>query len=154
MTKQQKELIATGVLLVSLFIVIAISLKPKKSRRKSIPEIKKSEIKVEPLVLPPKEGKIRSPVPGDYAVAQKERTMLKWGIDPFYHLMKKEILQSSMLVLKGISIGEGKRGYAFINDEIVSLGDIIADYKVMEVQKNRVLLKKGTESFYLVLPEE
>ncbi len=140
-----------------IFLIIAIvtNLKPKKSRRRSIPERKESEIQIEPLVLPPGEGKKTfPPESGDYAAAQKKRLMLKWGLDPFYHPIKKEILQSSMLVLKGISVGEDKRGYAFINTEIVTVGDTIADYKIMEVERNRVLLKKGTESFYLVLPEE
>jgi hypothetical protein len=68
--------------------------------------------------------------------------------------MSKDIYTGSNLMLKGVSIGKGRKSYAFINDEIVSVGDIIYGYKVTEVEKNKVLLQRGPESFYLVLPEE
>ena len=85
---------------------------------------------------------------------QKKRANLEWGLDPFYHAVKTEIYQSSSFVLKGVSMGGAKSGYVFVNDQILTVGDMIVGYKVIEVHKNKVLLKKGNEKFYLVLPEE
>lgn len=86
--------------------------------------------------------------------AQKERIKLAWGRNPFAEPSQKEY-RISELELKGVSLGrDEKGGYAFINNEIVSRGDKVGDYEVIEVEKDKVLLKKGNQNFYLVFPEE
>jgi len=153
MDRKKIEIIITGVLVVVLVVMIAGNLKPKRKKR---PPSKPSKVKQETLALLslPKGVKRAPKASSKELEKQRKRASLEWGIDPFYHSLKREVYKSSMLVLKGISVGKDKRGYAFINDEIVTVGDEIAGYKVVKVEKDKVLLKRGGESFYLALPEE
>ncbi|MFH1577961.1 MAG: hypothetical protein ABIC18_02695 [Candidatus Omnitrophota bacterium] len=89
---------------------------------------------------------------------QKERAeSLAWGRDPFRYVEsddKNADYQASALVLKGISLGKNKNSFAFINNEITEIGDIVAGYEVLSIERDKVLLKKGQQSFYLVMPQE
>jgi len=86
---------------------------------------------------------------------QKARADTTWGRDPFQRAKTAEFgYRTSSLELKGISIGANGEGFALINQEIVKEGDKIEGCEVMAVEKNRVLLQKGGQSFYLKLPEE
>jgi hypothetical protein len=85
---------------------------------------------------------------------QKERMKLEWGRDPFSSSRTARDYQRSSLELRGISLGKNKKGFAFINSEIVKKGDTIGEYEVTEIQKNRVMLRKGQQGFYLVMPLE
>jgi len=85
---------------------------------------------------------------------QKKRAEAPWGRDPFSSDTYKSGQVSSELKLQGISYRQDNVGYAFINNEIVKQGDAIAGYEVEEVLKDRVLLKKGGQSFYLTFPAE
>ncbi len=153
MDKRKIELIITGVLIVVFIVVLASSFKPRRPKRVTRPPAK-IKIKIEkPPPLPKKtEGYVSAT--SSQLAAQKKRAELDWGIDPFYHPIKKDVASSLRLVLKGVSIGKEKKNYAFINDEIVAEGEKVAGYEVVKVEKKRVLLRKGKEEFYLVLPEE
>ena len=48
----------------------------------------------------------------------------------------------------------GNQSYALINDQILSVGEIIDGYRVAEIRAANVVLKKNDHSFTLVLPEE
>lgn len=85
---------------------------------------------------------------------QKEREKLGWGRDPFGASNGARDYQKAALSLRGISLGKNKDGFAFINSEIVKIGDRIGEYEVTEIQRNRVMLRKGEQSFYLTLPQE
>ena len=85
--------------------------------------------------------------------AVKKLAAGEWKRDPFYNKMRTEVYQSSNLQLKGISMGNNKP-YVTINDQILTLGDVIAGHKLVEIQRNKVLLQKGADRFYLQLPEE
>ena len=154
MDKKRTQLIITAVLVIVLAIVLINSFKPRRGRRPSAAPAGNSVTKT---ILPaPLKKEIKSvslASPADIE-EQKKRASTDWGIDPFYHKAKEELYQGSNLVLKGVSIGRDKKNYAFINNEIVTVGDTIVGYKVIEVQKNKILLNKGTESFYLILPQE
>ena len=154
MDKKKIELIITGILIVVFIIVLANSFKPR--RPKKIVKLP-TDIKVEELPSLPvkaiKEKEFNIATPSQLA-AQKKRAQLDWGIDPFYHPIKKDVSSSLRLVLKGVSIGKGRKNYAFINDEIVAEGEKISGYEVVRVERNRVLLRRGKEEFYLILPEE
>ena len=153
MNKKTAEYIITAILVVIFVVLLINNLKPKR-RRKTIPP-KPAAVKVEPEVplpvkkVPTFERKISSKV----LSLQKKRAELDWGRDPFYPVSDREIHRAVNLVLKGISIGKDKKGYAFINDSIVTVGDVIEGFKVIEITKKKVLLEKGNEKFYLVLPE-
>jgi len=154
MDKKKIELIITGVLIIIFIFVLANSFKRKRpppAKVKPLPPEETEEIPI--LPLPKKEVGYR-PASHEALALQKERAKLDWGVDPFYHPIKKELTSGLRLVLKGVSIGKGRRNFAFINDEIVGEGEKILGYEVVEVERDKVLLRKGKEEFYLVLPEE
>jgi len=153
MDKKKIELIITGILIIVFVIVLANSLKPRRPKKVVKPptEIKVKELPSIPIKIKEREYNVATP---SELTAQKKRAELEWGIDPFYHPVKKDVASSLRLVLKGVSIGKGRKNYAFINDEIVAEGERISGYKVVRVEKNRVLLRRGKEEFYLILPEE
>jgi len=86
--------------------------------------------------------------------AQAQRAALDWGRNPFARAAQEKKYTHATLELRGVSVSREKGAYAYINDEIVTVGDIIAEYEVCEIEKNRVKLERRGESFYLVLPEE
>jgi len=154
MDKQKIQIIITSILVVILIIVVFINFKPKPRKK---PVVKPKPVDKINIPLPPPGAKKSSP-PSATATpeeleTQRKRAKMEWGLDPFYHAISKEIRMGSGLKLKGISFGGGK-GYAFIDNEIVTVGDVIAGYEVKEIQKNKVLLKRGDENFYLLLPED
>lgn len=163
MTKQQNQIIITSILVVVLVITVILNL-PKKEKPSPPAQPQQPPSTPQPRVpVAPRRPTtpIRPPATAEDAVAsleeleaQKKRAQLDWGMDPFYHPIKKEIYKGAGLELKGISIVKGKEGYVFINDEILTIGDVIAGYRVEEIQKNKVLLRKSNESFYLILHEE
>ncbi|MBU1871286.1 MAG: hypothetical protein KKH80_00580 [Candidatus Omnitrophica bacterium] len=151
MSKAIKQLIITGVLIIVLVLVMLNSFKSisKKKTKKS----DKGQQATANLSLIPEN------IPADKKLifAQKKRAeSLEWGRDPFVYVEteKDKNYRSGTLTLKGISLGKDKVGFAFINNEIVKIGDTIGDHQVLEVDKDKVLLRKGSQSFYLVLPEE
>ena len=157
MNKQQKQYIMLGGLVLVLAVVVIFNFRP--APKKTVSGGSTAPQPAE-AIKPPTRQVISTPSVAEALATPKEReeqmaiAEKDWGLDPFYHALSKDVYTGSNLMLKGVSIGKDKPGYAFINDEIVSLGDIIYGYKVAEVQKNKVLLERGPESFYLVLPEQ
>ncbi len=151
MTKQVKELIITVSLIVVLVVVIAGNLK-KKPAKKSLPASKNTAANLvsKPTVTTPASF---GPIDDRKLRMQRERANLPWGKDPFNISITEKDYKKTDLELKGISLGKDRKSSAFINNEIVKVGDKVADYEVVEIQKDRVLLKKGEQSFYLTLPE-
>ena len=143
-----------GGLVLVLIIVVIANFRPRKKKRppsSSRPTI----VTRTPLPQPTPTSapaKIQLATPEE-RLAQEIRANIDWGQDPFYHTVTAEVYESTTLVLKGVSIGRNKNGYAFINDEILTVGDPIAEYVVKEIHQNKVLLERGDELFYLVLPE-
>ncbi len=154
MNKKTAEYIITAILVVVFVVLLINNLKPKR-RRKTIPP-KPAAVKVRPKIsLSIKRRSISErEISSKMLSLQKKRAELDWGRDPFYPVSDREIHRAVNLVLKGISIGKDKKGYAFINDSIVTVGDVIEGFRVIEITKKKVLLEKGSEKFYLVLPEE
>lgn len=142
--------------MVVLGIVVIANLTPKKKR----PPVsaRPAEVAKIPVVNRAEEKVSSSPVevstsPKEYE-EQMKKTQMEWGLDPFFHAVSKAEEGGSHFVLKGVSIGKQRKNYAFINNEIVKIGDSIYGYKVIEVHNNKVRLQKGEESFYLILPEK
>jgi hypothetical protein len=156
-TKEKMQLAVIAVGIVIFIALSAGSLKKKPAKNQA----QESSPAAQSLSASP--GKIDSrgdsflPAPSvdenDLAL-QKERMKLEWGRDPFSRLRTAKDYQRASLELKGISLGKNKNGFAFINSEIVKKGDTIGEYEVTEIQRNRVMLRKGQQSFYLVLPRE
>ena len=156
MDKQKQQLAILGVLLLVLVVFLANAFMPKKK-----PPVSAAAAVIAPVLsLPPVQAvptpkaEVSAKAPPDELKAQQDKAAMDWGMDPFFHSAGKEVYQGSSLVLKGISIGKGRRKYATINDEIVTIGDSLFGYNVEEIDKSRVLLKRGSESYYLVFPEQ
>jgi hypothetical protein len=151
MTKDQKQI----ALILAMLPILAIALLSGMKRKKVNVPVAASQ---DPLTLVDAGVKVSAPIPAaadrNTLETQKKRAEAPWGRDPFSSDTYKSGQANSELKLKGISCRKDKIGFAFINDEIVKKGDIIGGYEVGEVLKDKVLLKKGTQSFYLTFPEE
>ncbi|MFH1771775.1 MAG: hypothetical protein ABH872_03070 [Candidatus Omnitrophota bacterium] len=155
MDKQKQQFLILGVLFVVLTFSLVSTFKTKKQKKKvkmpakaarKTPEQKKADPKDKEPAVTLASSKERE--------EQRRRAEMDWGIDPIYHKIETDIYQSSRMKLKGVSIGADGNSFVLINDEIVTLGDIVMEHKVVEIQKDKVRLQKGTESFFLLLPEE
>jgi len=161
MDKKLIEIVATVALVAVLGAVVMMNL-GKKGPRSAKGPVRSSE-SATTLALPSNMS-----VPGEQsqsqeaaalseakAKLQKEYAAKPWGRDPFLRVKTVEAgSRTSSLELKGISIGSDKKGFALINQEIVRVGDKIEGCEVLNIEKSRVLLQKGGQSFYLKLPEE
>lgn len=143
--KKQLIVIVTGIAIMA-FSFIGNS---KSSKKKAQPASPAAAAQAAPSAAPS-----QSPTQSDKTPAsQKEREKLSWGRNPFIPLATGKELQKSNLELKGISFGQDKSSYAFINNEIVKIGDNVANYEVVAIEKDKVLLKKGSQTFYVTLME-
>jgi type II secretory pathway component PulC len=160
MDKRLVEIIATVALVAALAVVVVMNLGKKKPRPLRPPILAtESAPAAQPFnaaapLAQPQGGEM--PVLNDTkAKLQKEHAAKAWGRDPFVRTKALEAgYRTSSLELKGISIGTDKRGFALINQDIVRVGDKIEGCEVLSIEKNRVLLQKNGQSFYLKLPEE
>jgi len=84
---------------------------------------------------------------------QSKRWDLPWGRDPFMAI-SDSVGKLNEFELKGISFARDKKGYAFINDQITAVGDSIGEYEVALIEKDRVMLKRGAQTFFLTFTEQ
>ncbi len=151
----KKDLMQIGVIVVGvIFLAFSImgSLKKKPKKALTAPAASVSQSKD---VLGKTDSNNKLSLSDDKKIkSQADRANMEWGRDPFSASLDREY-QISELKLQGISVGkEGKKGYAFINEEIVSKGEKIGAYEVVDIQKDKVLLRKSGQSFYLTFPAE
>ena len=150
MTKDQKQLVIIIIMLVVLAFIVMSNMKNKKAKSPN------AQPDAASLVID-SGVKVTAKLPvvdNNVLENQKKRSEAPWGRDPFSSDTYKSGQASSELKLQGISYRKDNVGFAFINNEIVKQGDAIAGYEVEEVLKDRVLLKKGSQSFYLTFPAE
>lgn len=86
---------------------------------------------------------------------EKERKPLAWGRDPFLkpivrerRVKKEEVFipekeLKKKLTIKAI-IFDGKTGVAIINDRLVKKGDMIFGRRIIDIQRDRVILEDPT----------
>ena len=162
MSKTTKELIMTAVL-VGVLVFVVIHQVGKAKKKASLAKKGKSTVSVEKqkkekqkeVILPSKV----TPELKETIELQKEKASEQYGRDPFFpsseisegkeRRMKGHHIAS--LVLKGIA-WKGKTPTALIGDEIVKEGDTVGEYKVISIQKNRVVLTKDKKE--LILTQE
>jgi type II secretory pathway component PulC len=150
MTKDQKQLAIVGVLLVFMVLVFMNNFKPKKKKNAPPPAVPAREVN-SPAGQPAGQAQADS---GRSKAGQKERADAQgWGRDPFVPY-EEQTAAGGGFTLKGISLGKGKKGYALINDEIVKSGDTFMGHEVAGIEKDKVLLRKDGQSFYIVFPQE
>lgn len=153
--KQQQQVITLGVLVLVLVVAVVTNLRPKRAARPAKPAAQ-PQIKIpEPQAAKDQPVKVAIYVKAtpDEVKKQLATSKMEWVRDPFFRSARSEVFQTANLILKGVSLGKGD-GYALVNDQILTIGDTISGYMVKEVTRNKVLLQKGPEHFYLVLPEE
>ena len=150
MKKEKKELAVVVVGVIILLIVVAGNLKGKPGKKTgSGKKVSGAAQEITPSAVAPKPAQINE----KDLQAQTERARAPWNRDPFVVELDRAASMSE-LKLQGISYGKDGAGFAFINNEIVKKGGKIGDYEVSEVLKDRVLVKKGSQSFYLTFMEE
>ena len=150
MTKEQRQL----AIIVGMLPILALAVISGLSRKKEKPVPLLQEAAPLPQANTVAKLNQQFPVTKSVAESQNKRAQGPWGRDPFTSDVYKSVQAESELKLQGISYRKDKVGFAFINNEIVKKGDIVGGYEVAEILKDRVLLKKGSQSFYLAFPEE
>ena len=123
MDKQKQQLVILGILGLVLVVFLVNTFMPKKKPAPaSVPAAAVPGTPV--LNLPPAQmssapkAEAGAKATAEELKAQQDKAEMEWGVDPFFHSVDKDVYQGSSLVLKGISIGKGRRRYATINDEI------------------------------------
>jgi type II secretory pathway component PulC len=145
--KEQVQLAVIGVGLVVLGFFLLTNLKPAKRQAGSPAPVADSS---EPSVP----GGAVKPRGRDTVTAlQSKRWEAAWGRDPFLS-MSDSTGKLNEFELKGISFSRDKKGYAFINNQIVSAGDRLGGYEVTRIEKDRVMLTRGTQTFFLTFSEQ
>ena len=147
--KKTIEYIVIGACVVGLIAIL-----PKyigRGKKKTKPK-KPAAVSVDKILAP--ETAKPTEADEDIIAKQEEFASRPWGRDPFFFAKTKKLYKGESFALKGISLGPKRKGFAFINDEVLSVGEEIEGYTILEIQRTRVLLKKGGDSFYLSMPEE
>lgn len=169
MTKSAKELIITVCLLPVLALVVMNSLKQARGTSEGEPE---------PLVATPPEesggeevtGEDTEPalnsVPEEDLNKQRERLSMEWGRDPFSgvsgqggndeqkpeHYVDGRTEELSEVYLTAIS-WMPENPVALINRQAVSEGEFLLGYEIVEIQRDRVILRKDNKKHVLTLEE-
>lgn len=153
MNKVVKEIAITAFLIVVLAVIVLNNLRARDGSKKSAKESKSDQQPVEVRL-----SSSTAATPGAEIVRlQKERAaILVWARDPFEYVETETDKggYTDALSLRGVSIGKDRPCFAFINNEIVRVGDFIGGYQVVQIERDKVLVKKGNQAFYLTLSGE
>ena len=140
--KDKIQLGITGVLVVILLILLARAVGGKKQDQFVSVEKKVSGMKV------PADGRTKEQ--SLYAILEEQARNLEFKRDPFF---KQPIATSESvkeLHLSGI-LWDDLNPTAIINDTIVTVGSQIEGKKVLDIQKNKVILIEGEQKTELIL---
>jgi hypothetical protein len=147
----KKEHIQIGVIAIGLlaipFFIMANFKKPEKKPEASGPLT--ITVSTDVPAAMPAGGSMNDKTAG----LQSERWGMPWGRDPFMAI-SDSVGKLNEFQLKGISFSKNKKGYAFINDQITAVGETIGEYEVALIEKDRVMLKRGAQTFYLTFTEQ
>ena len=150
----KKEYIQIGVIGLGLAMLpILIMSNMKKTPSKSTAPVAPAVVPAGVAAGPDAVSIVRAEIDDRILDIQSKRLDLPWGRDPFL-TMSDSVGKMNEFQLKGISFAQDKKGYAFINDEIVSAGDSISGYEVEVIEKDRVKLKRGAQTFFLTFSEQ
>jgi len=145
--KEHMQLAVIGVGLPVLAFFIVAGLKPAAKQQ---PEAGGAAAVTAEAVIPAVsvDGRGRDKI----TALQLKRWENSWGRDPFLS-MSDSAGTLNEFELKGISFARDKKGYAFINDQIVGVGDTMSGYQVSRIYKDRVMLTRGSQTFFLTFSE-
>ena len=159
--KNQKQMVIIGIMVLVLIFVAMDAMKgSKKKKPKKTDDASDAQPQAVPgaQAQPGTEGNKSTGnfMPPDRKILdlQLAKIAAKSNLrDPFFSSSKNEPHRRGSLVLKGISWTESGRCFALINDEIVMVGDTIADSQVVEIIQKSVTLEKEGQRYILVLEE-
>jgi len=167
MTKSTKQLIFTLCLLPILFLVIWTNLKQRRATNRGTTEPAAATPEAsggEEVTGEDVESALDS-VPEEDLNKQRKRLIMEWGRDPFFGVWgqegeeqgpvgysEEETKEPSELSLTAIS-WMPENPIALINKQLVSEGEFVLGYEVVEIQRDKVILRKGNEE-HVLTPEE
>ena len=152
MNKKMLVLLVMVVLAVGLLIVSWNLSGRQSASRKKQPEKAAAEKKVDEEAFWKETAQILEKaaaleVSGVYYRSVRRDPMQPPGsLQPFRLIIKEE-----PLVLSGIMLGSQGKAAAIVGERIVRVGDTVAGKKIMKIDRNRVILKKGPEEEILTL---
>ncbi len=141
MTKASKELIITGFLATALVLAVINAL----NRAKEQGPVKGNSGQRQAA------ESVRRPALSQLE-RQKERVKMKWGRDPFFEqgITEEEKVSGEPvgeeLTLKGILWSE-RKPVALINMQAVNEGESVSGYVVVDIQKDKVILRKDGKDY-------
>ncbi len=167
MTKATKEWVVTLCLVPVLALVVMNALRQTRETSEGKPE--------PPPATPEKTGgeevtgedvkPVLNSIPEEDLNKQRERLTMEWGRDPFFgawgqegeeqgpvDYSEEETKEPSELSLTAIS-WMAENPIALINKQLVSEGEFVLGYEVVEIQRDKVILRKGDKKHVLTLEE-
>jgi len=154
-TKSQKRLFVLLGLLAAYAIYDFATAKPKSKSDKTVQNTQ-TEIQPEPGTMTQVVASSVSPV---IVFASWRRDPFRRNIEISSKMNLGKMVESLLIPklgnfnLTAIS-RKGNKSYALINDQIVSIGDTVNGFRLVEIQSTKVILKKNDFTFTLSLPEE
>lgn len=119
------------------------------TKKPSKPDTSKPEVSIKPdtTKLAVRKLKQTEPTPEE----KPKEQVITWGTDPFVRdwVLATEIRD---LKLKAVTIS-GVKAYALINDQILERGEAIMGKRIIEIEKDKVILEQGGRQFTLFLGE-
>lgn len=91
------------------------------------------------------------------AKKRADHAELGWGRDPFVlrEATPQEASSIQSLSLMGVTWSSARKAFsAIINDEIVSSGSTVGKFKVIAIDKDRVIVTDGKENYELKIKKE
>ena len=168
MTKATKELVITLCLLPVLALVVWNALKQTRETSEGTPE---------PAAATPEESggeeltgenvkPVLNSVPEEALNRQRERLTMEWGRDPFFGVWGQEgndeqkpedyvdegTQEISEVYLTAIS-WMPENPIALINKQAVFQGEFILGYEVVEIQRDKVILRKDNKKHVITIEE-
>lgn len=94
---------------------------------------------------------IKMPIAKPTPEEKPKEKVVKWGTDPFVRdwVLATEIRD---LKLKAVTIS-GAKAYALINEQILERGEAIMGKRIIDIEKDKVILEQGGRQFTLFLGE-
>jgi hypothetical protein len=121
----------------------------KITKKPTKPDTSKPEVSLKPDTTKLAVSKLKQiePTPEE----KPKEQVITWGTDPFVRdwVLATEIRD---LKLKAVTIS-GVKAYALINDQILERGEAIMGKRIIEIEKDKVILEQGGRQFTLFLGE-
>ncbi|MFH1836868.1 MAG: hypothetical protein ABH862_01960 [Candidatus Omnitrophota bacterium] len=153
-----KDRVMIIMLVLAIVIFVLVLLGNVNNRKNRVTLVKEKAVsglveKADPL--PSKEKVKKAKIERKMLSSEMEKLTKDVGReDPFMPAPKRDYKQDKYgfaLRLEGITIDSEGRPMAIINDEIVSVGNKVADGEVIRIDKDRVFIKMGEKERELIL---